>query len=136
MRMFDSNYRNSLQNHILVSEEAFDKKIFAVSTGGLTLLFGAASLNHHLETNVWFFLASACFCMSLAINIYSHLTSSQESRRLLENESSSNMLGNGQQSIKAEVKNTNSRISLWNKINFLTIIIGILFSFVFIYTQS
>ena len=28
MRMFDSNDRNSLQNHILVSEEAFDKKIW------------------------------------------------------------------------------------------------------------
>lgn len=118
MNMFDSNYRNSLQRHVFASEEAFDKKIFAVSTGGLTLLFGAASLNKHLQTNVWFFLASACFCMSLAINIYSHLITSQMSRRLLENESSSNIFSNDQQSIKTEVKTKNSNIANVNNINF------------------
>lgn len=128
-RQHKNNLYKRLNEHMAKSEEAFDKKLFAMSSGGLTLLFSEFAFNESHGNLLTYIIAVLCFVISLFLNLYIHKDNADNSKKILENGEKMSA-----EDISKKIRTINNKNECWTNANMILLFLGIISSFIYIIT--
>lgn len=126
-RDYKKNLYKSLNEHMAKSEEAFDSKLFAISSAGLTLLFSEFAFTKSHGNLTIYIIAVILFGVSLFLNLYIHKDNADSSKHTLENGKDLSV-----EEMEKAIRENNNKNEKWTNANMLLLFFAIVCSFCYI----